>query len=96
MKAFINIGGINSLYSCILQLTLNTWHNQSYSLNVWMFPLLDVGIDIFEGGLFYIPKESWSKATNIHKQYGVYFESQRSRIISNLAFIRFESGTLRS
>ena len=31
---------------------------------------------------------------NIHKQYGVYFESQRSRIISNLihfyALLRFE------
>ena len=30
------------LYSWILQITLNPWYNQSYSLNVWMFPLWDV------------------------------------------------------
>ena len=30
-----------------------------------------------------IPMKPWSLATNIDKQYGVYFESQRSRMISN-------------
>ena len=44
-------------------------------------------------------KIPWSLATDIHKQYGVYFEYQRSCIISNSTFLkflsRFEQGTFR-
>ena len=32
--------------------------------------------------LQHVPKKLWSSATHVHKLYGVYFESQRSRIIS--------------
>ena len=43
-------------------------------------------------------QEPWYLAMNIHKQYGVYFESQRSNFISNtihfLSFSRFEQGIL--
>ena len=41
------------LYSRIWQFILNTCYNQFHSLNVWMFPLGDKGIDTCEGCLIF-------------------------------------------
>ena len=48
------------------------------------------GLVVAHGSQSHLPtswhmnKEPWSLATNTHKEYGVYFEFQRSSIISNL------------
>ena len=47
-----------------------------------------------------LSKILWSLATNIHKQYGLYFESQKSLsfVIKEMfsLFSKFEHGTFRS